>query len=95
MPDIAVTEPGDVLTPFTAVAVAAEQGFSLGTRANALIQISGTQPWAFSSDGTNFCNVAAGKGMLFPILTGQGSTKSWFFKRTGANDSVLSVQVAG
>lgn len=90
-----VTSPGDVLAPITAGAAAAATVFSMPARSNALLQVVGTQPWAYSNDGTNYFAVPAGSACMLPILSGQSTNKSYYFKRTGAVDSVLSVLVAG
>lgn len=96
MPAIIVTEPGDTLAPFTAaVAPAALQDFTLQGRANALIQCVGTQPWEISSDNVNFFAVAAGQAIMLPILVGEGNTRGWYCRRSGAVDSVISVMVVG
>lgn len=95
MPTISVSEPGDVLAPFTAGAAAAAQAFSCPARSNALLSISGTAPWAYSSDGVNFANIPAGVSCLFPLLAGQTVEREWQFKRTGGVDSILSIIVAG
>jgi len=94
MPTSTLTSPGDVLAPFTAAAVAAPQDFT-SSRSNALVQLTGTEPWEFSSDGTNYAKVSANKGQLFPFLVGQGQTATWTFRRSGATDSIISVQVVG
>ncbi len=93
MPDI--TDPGDVLAPITAGAASAATIFTSTTRANALVEAMGTQDWAYSTDDVNFFNVPANSGQLIPYLAGQNGSRTIFFKRTGAVDSVISLLVAG
>jgi len=96
MPALIISSPGVVAGGFTAGVAAAQQDFTLSNRSVALIGLIGTEPWEWSSElaGT-YVPVAADTPWMLPVLTGQNSTKSYFFKRTGAVDSAITAWVAG
>lgn len=95
MPAITVTTPGATIGSFTAGSAPATQDFTLSGRSVALLGMTGTYPWKYSTDGTNYVSVAAGQAWTFPLLTGQNSTVTLTVQRDGGTDSVVTCWVAG